>query len=822
LGSLFKRLAHHAIPRRWRSVVEAFQYHVDTRPYRCAIARRNETVSYRRLDAAAEAFARVLSDHGVRSGSVVGVSLPSSIDLIVAIVAIAKAGGVYLPIDPGHPLDRVQFMLDRVQCRLLVTPPGSRLDAGVQGVTTIRPDYADDDATPSPPRQRRPRVEGGDTAYICFTSGSTGRPKGVPIRHESLVSLMEDIVPRFGIGRRTRGALNTSIGFDVSLAEIWAPLCGGGSLCVTDRSQPLVGAGLADFIASMTVTHLAVTPTVLRSMPVRELPSLHCIVAAGEACPPDLVAAWGATRAFFNAYGPTEATIYATAARCQPGAEVAIGAALGHIATHVLTEDLLPTPMGEVGELCLTGVGVSQGYLADADQPPGGFVCAALDGVATPIYRTGDLVRQRPDGDLIYVGRRDTQIKLLGNRIELEEIENAAVALEGVRDAAVCLDDREGRAEIVCFVTLVDSGAPETEQGLRERLAAWLPSSMLPQRIHIVDRMILTPSGKKDRKALLASRQPASAPRAEHAAARTEAEHKLVEIWERLFPVHAPVGVYDDFASLGGDSLKSLETIAEIETQFDLTVPPGHFGRLTTITNLAVLVDDLASGRNSGARADSASGFFASRLYRQQRHLTAAWAGDRVGDHSLVRSFGPETAEFDLFVCVQQEEETQNLAEHLGPGFRVHGMRSGHLVMAYTPDSIDALSSHYLREMEEIAPSGRLLLAGICQGGTIAHAVAKKLTGPRKPEQLILIEQARLPAYAGQVAFFFSEQSFLNPFSRFASGLERFDEIYGDHYTVDILPGPHGHFHRPPHVGDFVARLRARLEAPSGKAETAA
>ncbi len=807
LRALLGRLSWRPKPLdQMRTVVDAFRQCARMHPGQAAVVGRGVVLTYAQLDRESDAFVARLAGHGVGYGSAIGVSLPSSAELIVAILGIAKSGAVYLPIDPATPAERAQFMLEQGRGCAFVTQSGSDLDMSVRGVARIPATAFGADI-----RSRRgaePRSE--DNAYICFTSGSTGRPKGVAIRHESLIALMADIVPRFGFAPNARTALNTSIGFDVSLAEIWATLCGGATLCVSGASKPLVGAGLASFLADMRVTHLAVTPSVLRSMPVRALPSLACIIAAGEACSADLVGTWAPGRRFFNAYGPTETTIYATAALCRPGHEVTIGSSLRHVATWVLRNDLLPTPTGEVGELCMSGVGVARGYLDTSDTEAGGFCKIEQDGVTTPIYRTGDLVRQRADGELVFVGRRDSQVKLRGARIELEEIENTAMRLPGVLDAAACFDDRGDAQELVCFIVR-EHGASGPEEALRDQLAAWLPSTMLPRRIHFVDALAFTTSGKKDRKALLASHGVRRASRAAYAGPRTDTEYGLVQAWERLFPGYAPIGVYDDFFALGGDSLKSLMLIAEVETQFGLTVPAGYFGTFTTITNLAVLVDQLLWDVSPEAAAEPDSGFVGSRIYRHQRHLTASWEGERLNERSLIRSFGPHNAEYDLFVCVQYEEETRLLAEHLGADFRVHGMRSGHLVMPYTPVNVDQLSSHYIEELRDIAPAGRLLVAGICQGGAIAHAVAQKLAAKAAPELLLLVEQARFPAYGGRVAFFYSQESFLNPYTRFDSGVARLDEIYAERYTIDLITGPHGAFHRPPHVQDFVEKLRRRL-----------
>lgn len=793
------------------SVLDKLTCHVQGNPGQLAIASDSVSMTYGEVGWQSDRLATALTGRGIRPGDVIAVCMPSSPELVISAIAVAKIGAVYLPIDPTHPHDRKQYMLDMTECRTLLRKSGSRGGDGLRGLMVLDVELEKSGQDIDDGDDQSLAFDGSEIAYICFTSGSTGKPKGVPISHQALATLVADIVPRFGLGSDMRMALNTSIGFDVSLAEIWGSLCAGGVLCVTESDKPLVGSRLTQFLAEARVSHLTATPTVLRSMPRSELPDLRCVISAGEACPPELVNSWAHNRQFFNAYGPTEATIYSTAALCQPNSEITIGKVLAHLSTFILSEDFRPVQPGDVGELCLSGVGIAQGYLGAPEETEARFRILSLEGVEERVYCTGDLVRQRRDGEIIFIGRRDSQVKLRGNRIELEEIENILLSVPGVREAAACLHEAARDRQIICFVVAANHGAALSEDLLRAELARWLPAGLLPQQIHIVDEIKTTASGKKDRHAQLAAFHSIRSVRPKYEPPRSNAERLVAAIWKKLFIGQEPIGVYDSFDDLGGDSLKMLEMIAEIESRVGFPISPDQLGKISTVANLAVILSEMVWEREAGHEQEGAQGFYASHIYRKLNYLTNTWEGQRSTGQSLIRSLGQEDAPIDFFICVQYEEEMVMLSRHLGEEFRVHGMRSGHLVMSYTPANIESLSSHYCEEIQSLRPRGKILLGGFCQGATIALAIARKLSHPFKPDLLLLIEQARFPSYDGDLAFYYSQDSFLNPTNRFEDGYSRLDEIYGSNYTIDILPGPHGLLHQPPHVQELVARIRKRL-----------
>jgi UDP-N-acetylmuramate--L-alanine ligase len=327
-----------------KTVIALFHEQVSRRQTGCAISDRARSVSYRELDEISDALCDVLRARDAAAGVAVGVCLPASIDLVIVMLAIMKANAVYLPIDESLPRERVHYMLEQAGANLLVASSGRESTTATCQTLHLDTLQAEIDRLPTVTAgedfRRAPPQDADMSAYMCFTSGSTGYPKGIALRHGALYRLISDLVPRFHVGVATKTVVNTSISFDVSLAEMWMTLCGGGELVVSGSPKPMVGDRLGRFLYENNITHLAVTPAVLASIAPRPLPALQCIVCAGEACPQELVDIWSIDRLFFNAYGPTEATIYATVALCRRGTPVTIGKALNHINTYVFDKDL--------------------------------------------------------------------------------------------------------------------------------------------------------------------------------------------------------------------------------------------------------------------------------------------------------------------------------------------------------------------------------------------------------------------------------------------------------------------------------------------------
>lgn len=787
---------------------------------RIALDNQGDTLTYAQLNLAAASLAAHLKSVGIQAGQAVGVRLYSGNELILTILALAKLRAIYLPIDTHLPVKRVQMILDQAQASHLICNDHTRLPSNVISATQWVIS-SNDFLNKSPESLRQPLFSNktyahlyssahlsNELAYICFTSGSTGIPKGVPIAWEGLNAVINALAARLEFSDCTRTLINTAIGFDVSIGEIWLGLGGGAQLVLTNSRETLTGNKLARLIQSANITHLTITPALLLAVPQLNFDRLQTILCAGEACPQNLVNRWAGDYAFFNAYGPTEASIYATIARCTPHHPVTIGKAFKHVQAFILTSEKTPTPIHQIGELYLGGIGISPGYIAENKRATEAFITYQdpESGQVQRVYRTGDLASKNDEGDIFYHGREDRQIKLNGVRIELGEIEYWLNSLNEVKSSAAILNQTSSNQEVLGFI-VTQAEYSFNESALIGQLSHLLPPSFVPKRLLPLDDLPLNLSGKIDYVLLKKYAQQANVTRPFFAPPRSETEERLVNIWKEILQCDE-IGVYDDFYSLGGDSLKGLGLIDEIEQKFAITVPPGFMGTLTHITNQALQVETLLGAHLT----NTAEGFYATRIYSQQKHLTAKWQGDRKDARSLLVSLGSSSAPFDVIACVQYEEELINLHQVMGSQYRILGLRSGHLVMTYSPENVEALCNHYLSEIMPYLSGKPFTLIGVCQGGTLALNLAKKLTAiNNKPKLLTLIEQARLPLYDQALAFFYSSESYLNPHIRFNQDLSRYQEIYGDRFTLDIIDGEHGSILRGEPAIQFAYQLKTRL-----------
>ncbi|MCK1798057.1 amino acid adenylation domain-containing protein [Streptomyces sp. XM4193] len=530
-------------------------------------------LTYRELDSESAALAARLTAHGIRPEDRVAVVLPRTVEAVVALLAVVRAGGVYLPVDPDYPAERVAHMLRDARPALVLTTasttqsvpplpdpaPLLELDA----TTVDEPTAAGEPtAQPQPWRELSPQ----SAAYMIYTSGSTGRPKGVVVQHSGLPALARTVVDHFGTGPGSRVLQFASLSFDTSIWEIVMALLSGAALEIVPAERRL-GEPLAEFLTERGVTHLTVPPAVLAALPSDAIADNSTLIVAGEACPPDLVRdrAVG-DRRMFNSYGPTETTVDATLWACDPRAlrgahgAVPVGTPVAETGVYLLDAALRPVPPGTTGELYVAGSGLARGYHRRPGLTAERFLADPHGPAGSRMYRTGDLARRNRNGDLEYLGRADHQVKLRGFRIELGEVESALAALPGVRQAAATLrEDRPGRPVLTGYLVREQEpadGPRPTLVSLRRTLAAELPDYAVPAVLLELDALPLSPNGKVDRAALPA---PAAAPQ-EAAAEGVAAE--LAALVAEVLRLDTPPGAHDSFFALGGDSISSIQLVS--------------------------------------------------------------------------------------------------------------------------------------------------------------------------------------------------------------------------------------------------------------------
>jgi amino acid adenylation domain-containing protein/non-ribosomal peptide synthase protein (TIGR01720 family) len=578
-------------PRR-PSLHEVFERQAERHPELVAAELHGERLSYGELDARANQLAQHLLALGVGAGDLVAICIGRSLALPLAILGVLKAGAAYLPLDPKYPEERLAFMLQDARPGVVLTEERSdgRLPSGLGGERV----YLDRDgpliarraaASPAVP------VDPESLCYVIYTSGSTGRPKGVMVRHGGACNLAEAQQATFQAAPGSRHLQFSSLNFDASIFEMILAWRAGGCVVLAAEEEVLPGPGLLRLLREHGIGQATLPPSVLTATPVAELPDLRSVVVAGEACPAELVAGWAPGRRLWNAYGPTEATVWATAFECRDGGgRPPIGRPIPNARIVVADRDLRPQPIGVAGELLIGGEGLARGYLRQPELTAERFVPDPFDGArGGRLYRSGDLVRLLAEGNLEFLGRIDHQVKVRGFRIELGEIEAALGEHPGVREAVVSSrEDSPGEPRLVAYV-VGKSEPPPSASELREFLRRLLPDHMVPAAFVHLRELPLTPNRKVDRRALPAPEAVRSGLERSFVAPRSAVERELAAIWSAVLKVDR-VGVDDNFFELGGDSILSLRVVARAE-EAGLRLTPRQLLEQPTIGELAALVE---------------------------------------------------------------------------------------------------------------------------------------------------------------------------------------------------------------------------------------
>jgi amino acid adenylation domain-containing protein len=547
-----------------------FEAQVARDPLAPAVIEDGRVLSYGDLDRRAEVLARSLVARGVGPESIVGVSLPRSADLFVALIGVLKAGGAYLPLDPAYPPERLAFMSRDAEVACTVTDLADFPDPG-PGVRLV---------TSSPQHP----------AYVIYTSGSTGTPKGVLVSHVGIASLIAGHVRAFGVGPGSRVGQFASASFDTFGWEWMMALLTGATLVVIPEARRL-GHELTVLLAEAGVTHVTLPPALLSALDPADISPETLLVVAGEACPPDVMARWAHGHRMFNSYGPTETTVDATLWRCDPGApEVAIGSPVVNTQVYVLDDHLRPAVPGVSGELYVAGIGLARGYLGRAALTSERFVANPFGTPGSRLYRTGDRAHWTNEGQLRFVGRADHQVKIRGFRIEPAEIENVVARHPGIAQVAVIArEDEPGDKRLVAYV--VPAGdADQLPRTVAELAAEHLPHYMVPSAVVVLDELPLTVNKKLDRDALPVP----EAATGVTAVARVHADPReeiLCALFAQLLGV-PEVGADDDFFALGGHSLLAVRAVSRIRSAlgveldirllFEAPTPRRLAGRLTS------------------------------------------------------------------------------------------------------------------------------------------------------------------------------------------------------------------------------------------------
>ncbi|WP_114721480.1 amino acid adenylation domain-containing protein [Rhodococcus sp. AG1013] len=530
------------------------------------------------IGSVAEALARRLARLGVGPEDFVGVLLPRSIDAMTAVLAVARTGAAFVPVDPAQPRRRIEAILADAGTRFVVADRSAVLP---QWVTRIDP-QADNSVAPSNSEYRFVPPHPDNPAYAIYTSGTTGAPKGVVVTHRGLAPLATALRREFAVTENSRVLIGASPSFDASVLEY---LMGFGTRATVVLLPPgaFGGPALAEVLESQRITHWFTTPSVASGIPPEGLDQLRVVGLGGEACAADVAVRWGAGRTLLNLYGPTEVTVVATIGRLDDnGGSTPIGAPIDGMTAAVLDRGLRAVAVGVVGELYLSGPGLARGYLGQPARTAERFVASVFG--PGRMYRTGDLVRRRPDGQLEFVGRVDDQVQIRGIRVELGEIETAIAGHSDVEAAVVALHE----GIVVAYVH--GSGLIDTEQ-VRRYAADRLPRHMVPGIVQVLDAVPLTTAGKIDRSALPSPARPSTS----DTGLRGPAEEMVGRVVQEVLSAEA-VGRDTDFFALGGDSLSATRLVARLGSVLGKRVDVRDVFENPTVAELAATLwgrDDL-------------------------------------------------------------------------------------------------------------------------------------------------------------------------------------------------------------------------------------
>lgn len=702
-----------------RCVQELFAAQVARSPQAIALRSGDMSLSYAELDGRANQLAHYLRRQGVGPEQMVAICTERSAEMIVAILGVLKAGAAYVPLDPTYPVERLCGILEDIGARLILAHAavGDVLDAllseAAAAGSALQVVALDDDQPriAAEPAAEPPLLTTPDTlAYVIYTSGSTGRPKGTLLQHRGLVNLTRAYIDDLQIAAGDRVLQFFAFGFDGSVLDIFAALLSGATLCLPPREASLPGEAMARYLRNEAISIATLPPSMLAALPTGEYPALRALLSAGEACTREIVARWAPGRQFYNAYGPTEATVAVSWHRIKhlpPGERIPLGRPIANTRFYVLDRHSRPVPVGVPGELCIGGVGLARGYHNRPELTAEKFIADPFSAApGARLYRSGDLVRYREDGTLDYLGRIDHQVKLRGFRIELGEIEAVLSQHPSVGQALVLLrEDIPGTPRLVAYL-LPAGAAGDLATELRVFLRARLPAYMVPAHYVVLEAFPLTPNGKIDRRALPAPEQTAATQMRDTLPPRNQRERDLLIIWEEVLGQNA-ISINDNFFDLGGHSLIAVRLTALIAQRLGQTVPLQLLYRHPTIAGLAAALDTAGSAEPSDLLVPIQPG-------KQRRPL------------------------FFIHPSGGSVHWYQDLARHLGAGQPFYGIQArGVNGEAELHTQVEVMARSYASAIQHAQPAGPYQIGSWSLGVILAFAVACELEA--RGEQISLL-----------------------------------------------------------------------------------
>ncbi len=699
------------------SADQLFEAHAAKTPHAIAATQETRQWTYTELSRQSDRIARHLRKLGVWPVALVAIYVERSLEMLAGLLGIWKAGAAYLPLDPAYPRQRIAFILEDAAPAVVLTEaklrgalPESSAPLVLLEEALIAQTVSEQTLLTASGGASRDRLALDRLAYVIYTSGSTGKPKGVAIRHRSVTNLLNSMARLLGTAPSDVVLATTTISFDIAGLELFLPLISGARVAIVSREIASDGWRLARTIEESDVTIMQATPATWQMLLLTGWTGKGGLkmVCGGEALPATVAEKLRKTGRLWNVYGPTETTIWSTAARLTAtDASLTIGRPLDNTQLYVLDRERQPVPVGVVGELYIGGVGLAQGYWNRPELTEEKFVSHPFRPAAR-LYRTGDLVRYLLDGNLDFLGRIDNQVKLRGFRIELGEIETVLGRHPGVGLCAVVVHQQADDDRILVAYFEADATHAPDAAAIRDHLKKELPDYMVPSAFVRVEKLPLTPSGKVDRKALPAPGElPIEAPGG-FVPPRDPLEHALAQAWSKVLNVKQ-VGLRDDFFELGGHSLAAVRLLFEVQKITGRTLPLATLFQASTVEALAGIL------RKDG--------------------WMPSWS-------SLV-PIQPLGLKPPLFLVHGAEGNVllyRQVARHLEADQPVYGLQSQGL-NGDTPTNltVQEMAAAYVQEVLTVQPHGPYFFGGYCLGGIIAFEMAQQVTALGKKVELVLL-----------------------------------------------------------------------------------
>ncbi|MBD1900681.1 amino acid adenylation domain-containing protein [Trichocoleus sp. DQ-A3] len=729
---------------------QLFEAKVEQTPDAIALIFENQQLTYRELNIRANQLAHHLQHLGVVPDVLVGICIERSLEMIVGLLGILKARGAYLPLDPTYPQERLSFMLEDAQISILLTQSklasllktcwGDRQD----GLSIVCLDTDWDAIAHYPQHNPSSNVTSENLAYVIYTSGSTGKPKGVLVQHRGLSNLAEAQLEVFKVQPSDRILQFASLSFDASIFEIVMALRSGATLYLAKKESLLPGQPLIKLLRENAITHATLPPTVLALLP-EKLPALQTIICAGESCSKDIVNKLASDRRFFNAYGPTESTVWATISEINDNSKnPPIGRPIANTQIYILDKYLQPVPIGITGELYIQGDGLAQGYLNRPDLTTERFILnpfkkAKIEneeetrknsffspllkgGSEDRLYKTGDLARYRPDGNIEFLGRLDDQVKIRGFRIELGEIEALLTQHPTVRETVVIATEISGDKRLIAYIVPAQNFTPTIIE-LRDFLRKKLPEYMVPSAFVMIEALPLTPNGKVDRRNLPEPDNSTSQTLDKaYIEPRNPTESVLAKIWVKVLNIER-VSIYDNFFDLGGNSLLSITLMEQIRKQFERELPLSTLFLNPTIEGLA-------------------------------RALSPEIDSPYWSPLVAIQPKGQNPPFFCVHPILGVIFPYYEVAYHLGTEQPFYGLQPLGMDGEQSPlTRIEDIAAYYIDALRAVQPNGPYFLGGWSFGGLVAFEMAQQLQKTGHKVALLAVIDTSAPISKNKPSF---------------------------------------------------------------------